>query len=70
MAPTLYCTDASPACRAILMISKALGVDLNIEECNLATGDHLSPDFLKVLKLSDNVIGTENLKQNLLNILA
>ncbi|KAI4470437.1 glutathione s transferase d10 isoform a-related [Holotrichia oblita] len=48
MAPTLYSTDASPTCRAVLMISKALALPLNVEEINLQKREHFTPEYLKL----------------------
>jgi hypothetical protein len=32
MAPKLYLMQASPPCRAVLMVAKAIGLELDIEE--------------------------------------
>ncbi|KRT84952.1 Glutathione S-transferase [Oryctes borbonicus] len=48
MALTLYSTEISPPCRAVLMTSKALGLSLNVKEYNLLKGGHLTPEFLKL----------------------
>lgn len=47
MTLTLYCTDFSPAVRATLLTIKALGLNVDLKELNLAAGEHLSADFLK-----------------------
>lgn len=52
MAPTLYSTDLSPPCRAVLLVGKALGLYLNVQECNLWAGEHTTPEYLKVLYLN------------------
>ncbi|KAK9709189.1 Glutathione S-transferase, N-terminal domain [Popillia japonica] len=48
MAPTLYSTDLSPPCRAVLLVGKALGLYLNVQECNLWAGEHTTPEYLKL----------------------
>lgn len=44
----LYWTVGSPPCHAVQMTAKAVGVDLNLKSVNLAIGEHLKEDFLKV----------------------
>lgn len=48
MAPKLYCTVMSPAVRSVLLCAKALNVDLELKNVNLAVGEHLTPEYLKV----------------------
>lgn len=48
MAPKLYAMDLSPAVRSALLIAKAVGVDLEIVPVNLAAGEHMTPEFIKV----------------------
>ncbi|KAI4470438.1 glutathione s transferase d10 isoform a-related [Holotrichia oblita] len=48
MAPKLYSTDLSPPCRAVLLVSKALGLSLNVQECNLRAGEHMTAEYLKL----------------------
>lgn len=50
MAPKLYCTILSPAVRSVLLCAKALDLELELKEVNLATGEHLTPAYLKVSK--------------------
>jgi len=48
MAPILYQMSLSPPCRAVSMVAKMIGVELQLEDVNLMTGDHLKPEFLKI----------------------
>lgn len=48
MSLDLYYFESSPPSRAVLMVSKELGLDVNIKHVNLFQGEHLSPDFVKV----------------------
>lgn len=45
----LYYTPGSPPCHAVQMTAKAVGVELNLKCVNLAIGEHLKPEFLKVI---------------------
>lgn len=47
MAPILYYVDACPPVRAVLMTAKAIGLELELREINLAAGDHLKEEYLK-----------------------
>lgn len=50
MPPKLYLKSMSPPCRAVLMVAKALNVELELE--NVDFPDLLTPEMLKVsLKL-------------------
>ena len=44
----LYSLPASPPCRAVLMVAKELGIELNVKPLDLLKGEHMSPEFLKV----------------------
>ncbi|KYN34225.1 Glutathione S-transferase 1-1 [Trachymyrmex septentrionalis] len=44
----LYQLPGSPPCRAVLLTAAALEVDLNLKKVNLATGEHLKPEFIKM----------------------
>lgn len=48
MAIDLYFLAASPPCRLVQLVAKALGIDLNLIVVDLAKGDHLKPEFLKI----------------------
>ncbi|XP_055296431.1 glutathione S-transferase 1-1-like [Sitodiplosis mosellana] len=43
-----YYTVGSPPCHAVQMTAKAVGVDLNLKPINLAAGEHLNPEFIKI----------------------
>ena len=47
-----YYFPASAPCRAVQMAAKAVGVDLNLKLINLKAGEHLTPEYLKVLILN------------------
>lgn len=51
MAPKLYANDLSPVVRSIFLVSKAIGLKLEQVEVNLAAGEHLTPEYLKVSAL-------------------
>lgn len=44
----LYQLSGSAPCRAVRLAAAAVGVDLNLKDTNLMTGDHLKPEFVKV----------------------
>ncbi|KAG5317642.1 GSTT1 transferase, partial [Pseudoatta argentina] len=46
--PDLYQLAGSPPCRAVLLTAAALEVDLNLKKVDLATGEHLKPEFIKM----------------------
>lgn len=46
----LYQLTGSPPCRAVLLTAAALEVDLNLKKVDLATGEHLKPEFIKVIR--------------------
>ncbi|KAI4470440.1 glutathione s transferase d10 isoform a-related [Holotrichia oblita] len=48
MAPKLYSIDASPPCRATLMLAKAIGLTLDVYNLDLMGGEHLKPEYLKI----------------------
>lgn len=43
-----YQTPASPPCRAVALTAAAIGLELNSIRLNLAAGEHLKPEFLKI----------------------
>ncbi|XP_059612479.1 glutathione S-transferase 1-like isoform X2 [Phlebotomus argentipes] len=43
-----YYTLGSAPCRSILLLGKALGIEFNMKELNLMTGEHLQPEFVKI----------------------
>nr|CAD7458695.1 unnamed protein product [Timema tahoe] len=45
----LYYLPASAPCRSIMLLAKAIGVDLNLKKTVLTNGDHLKPEFLKYI---------------------
>lgn len=44
----LYYIHASPPSRTILMVARELGIEFDLKEVNLLTGEHLKEEFLKV----------------------
>lgn len=44
----LYYTPRSAPCRAVQMLAKTLGIELNLIEVNLVKGEQLKPDYVKV----------------------
>lgn len=52
MAPILYSTDLSPPVRAVLLTGRALGIEFERKEVNLKNGEHLTPEYLKVINFN------------------
>lgn len=46
----------SAPCRAVQMTAAAVNADLNLKLLNLMTGEHMTPEFLKVFKLFNKSI--------------
>ncbi|XP_019878058.1 glutathione S-transferase 1 [Aethina tumida] len=44
----LYYNDMSPPVRAVLLVAKALNIQLELKELNLLHKEHLTEDFLKI----------------------
>nr|CAD7195924.1 unnamed protein product [Timema douglasi] len=47
-APLLYYYLLSPPCRAVLLLAKALGVQLNLKVINILEGEQFSDEYIKV----------------------
>lgn len=47
----LYYLPPSPPCRAVLLLGRILGLDLNLKSVNIQEGEHLKKEFLDVSKL-------------------
>ncbi|KAL1502342.1 hypothetical protein ABEB36_007496 [Hypothenemus hampei] len=47
MAPTLYMSEISPSCRAVLMTARLLGLTLKIKKIDLCKNEQYSPHFIK-----------------------
>lgn len=45
----LYEVPGSAPCRAVRLAAAALGVDINPKYTDLMAGDHLKPEFIKVI---------------------
>ncbi|CAD7083151.1 unnamed protein product [Hermetia illucens] len=45
--PILYGLHLSPPVRSVLLVAKAIGLDLEFREVNLLTGEHKKPEFLE-----------------------
>lgn len=48
----LFYLPPSPPCRAVLLLIRVLGIDVNLKTMNILEGDHLRKDFLEV-KMSE-----------------
>jgi glutathione S-transferase len=46
--PDLYYVPGSSPCRGVLLVAKALNVNLNLKLVDLHHGEHLKPEYLKV----------------------
>lgn len=45
----LYYVPGSAPCRAVQMTAKAVGVELNLKLTDLMSGEHMKPEYLKVI---------------------
>lgn len=45
----LYHMPLSAPCRAVRMAASTLGVELNLKFLDLSKGEHMTPEFLKVI---------------------
>lgn len=46
--PTLYFTPGSPPARAVLLLCRELGIDVEVKTLDLLNGEHLKEEFLKL----------------------
>lgn len=44
----LYHTDGSAPCRAVRMLAKEIGVELELRNLDIFAGDNMKPEFLEV----------------------
>nr|CAD7448465.1 unnamed protein product [Timema bartmani] len=44
----LYYQPHSAPCRSIMLLAKAIGVELNLKKTSILDGEHLKPEFLKM----------------------
>jgi hypothetical protein len=44
----LYYVLPSPPCRSVLLLAKALKIELNLKVTDLSKGENTTPEFLKV----------------------
>lgn len=44
----LYYMSLSAPCRAVVLVAKVAGVELNLKTINLLEGEHMKPEFLKI----------------------
>lgn len=47
-----YYFPASPPCRTVILLAKALGVHLNYKIVNVANGEHMQSEFTQVLRIA------------------
>jgi glutathione S-transferase len=48
MSLDFYYVIASPPCRAVMLLAKTLGMELNLKKTDVLKKEHLKPEFLKV----------------------
>lgn len=48
MTPVLYYLPPSPPCRALLMLTRLLGLEVELKIVNILEGEHMKPEFLQV----------------------
>lgn len=53
-----YHLPGSAPCTSVRLLAGALGIDLNLKFTDLMQGEHLTPEFLKVIasKLTSNAV--------------
>lgn len=57
MAIDLYYMEGSTPSATVRLLAGAIGVDLNLKILNVLAGEHLTPEFLKVVSdLSSSVL--------------
>jgi hypothetical protein len=44
----LYCSISSPLCRTVMLVARALGVELNLKKISNKDNENRTPEFLKV----------------------
>lgn len=44
----LFYLPPSPPCRAVLLLVRMLGIEVNLKSMNIMEGEHLKKDFLEV----------------------
>lgn len=49
MAPKLYMHEGSAPVRSVLITAAAIGLDFEKEIVDVSNGDHLKPEYLKVM---------------------
>lgn len=49
MRPVLYHFSPSPPCRAVRLLARMVGCDLELKIVNVLVGDHLKDYFVKVI---------------------
>lgn len=50
----LYYFNPSPPCRSVMMMARAVGVNLNLKTINILAGENLTPEYLKVINIQNN----------------
>ncbi|GJQ67932.1 putative glutathione s-transferase [Trypoxylus dichotomus] len=56
MAPVLYQVITSPPCRAVFMLARAIGLELDLKDVNLAENQHLTPEYLKEASIASLIL--------------
>jgi len=51
MSPTLYMSEISPSCRAVLMTARILGLTLKVKKVDLGKNEQFTSNFLKASTL-------------------
>jgi glutathione S-transferase len=46
----LYQLIGSAPCRSVRLAAAAVGVDINLKHTDLMAGEHLKPEFIKVIR--------------------
>lgn len=48
MTPVLYYLPPSPPCRAVLLLARMIGVELEYKMLNVMEGEQLKPEFVEL----------------------
>ncbi|GJQ67931.1 hypothetical protein Trydic_g16689 [Trypoxylus dichotomus] len=69
MVPVLYSVAASPPCRAVLMLAKAIGLPLEVKTLDLGKQEQLKPEFLEIpIRQQQTKTIPDNLKTEVRNV--
>lgn len=65
MTVDFYYTPGSPPCRAVMLTAKALGLEMNMKLLDLHHGEHMKPEFVKVIILTQSIMSYDAFGHNI-----